>query len=115
MQFLKTLFWVVLAVIAVLVAPANWLNVELKLWGGLVADVKLPILLIGFFLLGLLPTMLFYRARLWSMKRRLEPLERNAATVPPAGGAVPVPSATPAAADNGEQRLATDSKIWPSA
>jgi len=114
MQFLKTLFWVVVAVIAVLVAKANWLNVELKLWGGLVADVKLPILLIGFFLLGLLPTMLIYRARLWSLKRRMEPHERNAATVP-AAGAVPPPTTAPVAVDNGEQRLATDSKIWPTA
>src|SRR5690349_21843052 len=114
MQFLKTLFWVVVAVIAVLVAKANWLNVELKLWGGLVADVKLPILLIGFFLLGLLPTMLIYRARLWSLKRRLEPLERNAAPVPPTSS-TPAPTAAPVSVDNGEQRLATDSKIWPTA
>ena len=112
MQFLKTLFWVVLAVIAVLFAKANWLNVELRLWGGLVADVKLPILLIGFFLLGLLPTMLIYRARLWSLKRRIEPLERNATA---AAATVPAPTVAPVAVDNGEQRLATDSKIWPTA
>ena len=111
MQFLKTLFWVVLAVIAVLFAKANWLNIELRLWGGLVADVKLPILLLGFFLLGFLPTLIVHRARLWSLKRRLEPLERNATAVP-----ATVPAPTPGAAvtvDNGEERLATDSKVWP--
>jgi lipopolysaccharide assembly protein A len=112
MQFLKTLFWVVLAVIAVLFAKANWLNIELRLWGGLVADVKLPILLIGFFLLGFLPTMLIYRARLWALRRRIEPLERNAAA-PVAAATVPAPTIAPVAVGNGEQRLATDSKIWP--
>ena len=111
MQFLKTLFWVVLAVIAVLFAKANWLNIELRLWGGLVADVKLPILLLGFFLLGFLPTLIVHRARLWSLKRRLEPLERNAAALPTSA---PVPtSEAPVIVDNGEERLATDSKVWP--
>ena len=113
MQFLKTLFWVVLAVIAVLFAKANWLNIELRLWGGLVADVKLPVLLLGFFLLGFLPTLVVHRARLWSLRRRLEPLERNATALPPtATVAAPAPGA-PVAVDNGEERLATDSKVWP--
>jgi putative membrane protein len=110
MQFLKTLFWVVLAVIAVLFAKANWLNIELRLWGGLVADVKLPVLLLGFFLLGFLPTLLVQRARIWAMRRRLEAMERNASAVPAAP--VPAPSAPPAAIED-EQRVATDSKVWP--
>ena len=110
MQFLKTLFWVVLAVIAVLFAKANWLNVELRLWGGLVADVKLPVLLLGFFLLGFLPTLLVQRARIWAMRRRLEAMERNASAVP----AAPVPVPPPAAITiEDEQRVATDSKVWP--
>ena len=46
MQFLKTLFWVALAVILVLFARANWTAVTLKLWGGLEADVKLPVLML---------------------------------------------------------------------
>ena len=109
MQFLKTLFWVVLAVILVLFANSNWSMVTLKLWGGLVADVKLPVLCFAFFLLGFLPTFLLYRARLWSMRRRLEPLERNSATVAP-----PTP-ARPVTVDNGAsaERVATDSKAWP--
>ena len=44
MQFLKTLFWVALAVILVLFASVNWTPVTIKLWGGLEADVKLPAL-----------------------------------------------------------------------
>ena len=72
MQFLKTLFWVILAVVMVLFAHANWQSVTLNLWGGLQADVKLPALVIFAFLAGFLPTFLIYRARLWSLRRRLE-------------------------------------------
>jgi uncharacterized integral membrane protein len=72
MQFLKTLFWVVLAVVLVLFAYSNWTLVTLNLWGGLQADVKLPVLVIAAFLLGFVPTLIIYRARLWSLKRRLE-------------------------------------------
>ena len=72
MQFLKTLFWVILAVVLVLFARANWNVVTLELWGNLQADVKLPVLVIGAFLLGFLPTLLIYRTRIWSLKRRLE-------------------------------------------
>ena len=72
MQFLKTLFWVILAVVLVLFAHANWNVVTVNLWGGLQADVKLPVLVIFAFLLGFVPTLLVYRARLWNLKRRLE-------------------------------------------
>jgi len=72
MQFLKTLFWVIVAVVVVLFARSNWRMVSVDLWGGLQADVKLPILVIGAFLLGFVPTFILYRARVWSLKRRLE-------------------------------------------
>jgi uncharacterized integral membrane protein len=111
MQFLKTLFWVVLTVILVLFAKANWIAVPLRLWGGLEADVKLPILILFAFLVGFLPTFVLHRARLWSLKRRLDPAERTAGTVAvPAAPAAPVTVTNSASAD----RLATDSKAWPS-
>ena len=72
MQFLKTLFWVVLAVVLVLFAHANWKMVTIELWGGLMADVKLPVLVLLAFLIGFVPTLLVYRARVWALKRRLE-------------------------------------------
>jgi putative membrane protein len=78
MQFLKTLFWVALAVALVLFANANWTAVTLRLWGGLEADVKLPVLIIAAFLLGLVPMLAIHRARIWSMKRRIESVERQA-------------------------------------
>jgi uncharacterized integral membrane protein len=109
MQFLKTLFWIALTVVLVLFAKGNWQTVTLKLWGGLEADVKLPVLVLAAFLLGFLPTLILYRARLWSLRRRVEPVER-AAVVPP-----PVPGSAPVTVDNGagEDRVATDSKVWP--
>jgi uncharacterized integral membrane protein len=109
MQFLKTLFWVVLTVILVLWAKANWFNVPLKLWGGLVADVKLPVLLFTAFFLGFLPTLIVHRARLWSLKRRMEPV--TVVSIPAVPVATPADAAeTPVA---GEERVATDSKAWP--
>ena len=53
-------------------------------------------------------TFLIYRARLWSLKRRLEPGARQISVAPPA------PAPAPTAVDNGTgERLATDSKVWP--
>ena len=72
MQFLKTLFWVVFAVVMVLFARDNWQVVHVNLWAGLIADVKLPMLVLFAFLLGFLPTFIVYRARIWSLRRRLE-------------------------------------------
>jgi uncharacterized integral membrane protein len=86
MRFLKTLFWVLVAVVVVLFASRNWTSVTLNLWGDIQADIKIPLLLLIFFLLGFLPTWLTLRARLWSQRRRLDALERTrVSTVPPAG------------------------------
>jgi uncharacterized integral membrane protein len=81
MQFLKTLFWVLIAVVIVLFASRNWTDVTVNLWGNLVAEINLPLLLLIVFLLGLLPTWLVMRARLWGAERRVEALERNQAPV----------------------------------
>jgi uncharacterized membrane protein YciS (DUF1049 family) len=70
MKFLKTLLWVVIVVFAVAVAARNWRDVTITLWGDLQADIKIPVLLLIMFLLGLLPTWLTYRARYWRLARR---------------------------------------------
>jgi uncharacterized integral membrane protein len=111
MQFLKTLFWVVLAILLVLFASANWHAVTVRLWGGLEADVKLPVLVLASFLLGLLPALVLHYARLWKLRRRLEAQERQASAVQnvPAGpGLSPAPDVA-----NHEDRIATDAKAWP--
>jgi uncharacterized integral membrane protein len=85
MQFLKTLFWVLLAVFIALFASRNWSDVTLNLWGDLQADIKLPLLLAVMFSLGWLPTFLLYRARTWALRRRIDAKE-----------AQPVPAVGPA-------------------
>ena len=77
MQFLKTLFWVLIAVLVALLASRNWFDVTLNLWGDLQADIKVPVLLGLIFLLGFLPPFLIMRARLWGVHRRLEAHERS--------------------------------------
>ena len=79
MQFLKTLFWVLLAVVIVLFASRNWTDVTLNLWGDIQADINVPLLLLVVFLIGFLPTWLIMRARLWSAQRRIESIERQRA------------------------------------
>lgn len=81
MQFLKTVFWVLVAIVLALFAKANWRPVTLKLWNDIVADVQLPLLLLIVFLLGFLPIWLVMRARIWSMRRRLDVFERPAEPV----------------------------------
>ena len=92
MQFLKTLFWMVLAVSIAIFATRNWRDVTLDLWGPLAADIKLPVLMGLMVLLGWLPTWLIGRSRLWQARRKLLLLERPAlAQIAPD----PAPAATP--------------------
>ena len=79
MQFLKTVFWVLVAVVVALFSFRNWAPVTLNLWDDIQADVKIPILLLIAFLLGFLPTWLLMRTRIWSYRRRVEALERSRA------------------------------------
>jgi uncharacterized integral membrane protein len=77
MQFLKTLFWVLIAVLVALFSFRNWFEVTVNLWGDIQADIKLPILLLIAFLIGFAPTWFLMRTRIWSHRRRVEALERN--------------------------------------
>lgn len=83
MQFLKTLFWVLVAVLVALFASHNWFDVSVNLWGDMQADIKLPVLLLITFLLGFAPTWGLMRTRLWSHRRRIEAMERSRLTSQP--------------------------------
>lgn len=103
MQFLRTLFWVVLAVVAVIFGTRNWVTVPVTLWGGFVADVKLPVLLLGAFLAGLIPPFVLYRTTRWRYRRRLGQVERSLAEtrpllVPEAASAIDPAAVVPALA-----------------
>ena len=85
MRFLATVFWALIAVVVALFSYRNWTDVTLSLWGDIQADIKMPLLLLFFFLLGLVPTWAVMRAKLWSYRRRVDALERTRpAHVPPA-------------------------------
>lgn len=95
MQFLRTAFWVVIAVALAFFCMANYVPVTVRLWGDMVMETKLPVLLIGAFLLGALPFWVMARATRWRMKRRLESTERAliVATTTPAPAPSPADSA----------------------
>ncbi len=80
MNFLKTLFWVVISVFLAIFATRNWNDVTLTLWGNLQADVKLPILILLTFLVSFLPPFLILRGRIWVLRRKLALAERLPAT-----------------------------------
>ena len=107
MQFLKTLFWIVIAVLVALFSYNNWTIVPVRLWDGLILETKLPVLIIGAFLIGLLPVLILHRATRWRLKRRIESHERaladlRAPTVAPAPPAETLPpSAAPIAVPPG--------------
>jgi len=95
MQFLKTLFWMVVAVSIAIFATRNWRDVTIDLWGPLAADIKLPLLMAVMVVLGWLPTWLILRSRLWHVRRKLLLLERPPVVAPVAAApAETLPSAT---------------------
>ena len=87
MQFLRILFWVIVTVLVVVLASRNWHDVTFRLWGDLLLDIKLPVLLLLTFLAGFLPPFLILRARLWTVRRRLDSFDRQQA----AANAAPAP------------------------
>jgi lipopolysaccharide assembly protein A len=110
MQFLKTILWVAIAVVAVIFSLGNWTPVTLNLWGGLQVDTVLPVVMLAAFLLGIVPYFILHRATRWSLNRRLTTAERTLSeyrslespSLPVAreGGAMP-PGAAPMAVPPG--------------
>lgn len=99
MQFLKTLLVVFTVALAVGFAFNNWDVVSVRLWGGLLVDINLPLLMLVCFLAGLLPTYFWHQAVRWRMKQRLQSSERAVQELRVAVGTAPAaPAATPFAA-----------------
>ncbi len=101
MQFLKILFWFLLAFVAALFTYGNWTSIQINLWSGLIADVNLPLLLLVTFLIGLLPTYLYLGTVRWRLRQRLATCERMLADSRAIAAAPPVmaPPATPGEID----------------
>lgn len=101
MQFLKTLFWVTIAVCAAIFSFNNWSPVTINLWNGLQLDTRLPLLLAAAFLFGLLPMLLLHRTTRWRLRRKIETMERALTDIRVAAEQAPTssrPAIPPAAA-----------------
>jgi len=90
MQFLKIMFWCLVAFVAALFTYGNWTPVTIQLWGGMEALVKLPFLLLVAFLAGLLPTLAWNHAVRWRLRQRLAAAERDAINARYGAAAEPV-------------------------
>ncbi|NJC33578.1 putative integral membrane protein [Sphingomonas jejuensis] len=96
MLFLRLLFWIIVVALLVLFADNNWTPVTVVLWNDLRLDAQLPVLVIGAFLIGLVPMLIAFYATRWRYRQRVGALSRPvvaadepaAAGVPP--GAVPI-------------------------
>lgn len=114
MRFLNGLFWFLLAVVVSIFTYGNWKHVEINLWSGLIADVNLPLLLLIFFLAGLIPMALWHQAVKWRMRQKLSAAERSLAafaatptvTEPIAPLGDPLPAAPGDLVDRAEARPA---------
>ena len=95
MNFLRTLFWIVVTVAVVVFSVNNWTTVTINLWGGLQADAKLPLLLLIAFLIGFLPLYIWHRAHRGQAATRVAALE----TAAPAPVVAPMPVPEPPLSD----------------
>lgn len=107
MQFLKILFWFLLAFFAAVFTLGNWISVPIHLWGGMIAETNLPLLLLIVFLVGLLPTLIVQHLARWRLRQQLSAAERQLAdlralplaSVPAPPGSRPLIAVPPVAAD----------------
>ena len=98
MHFLKTIFWVALAVIAVIFSYNNWSDAEIVLWGNKSWYTKLPVPLLFAFLAGLVPALLLHRTTRWNLTRKIETMERSLTDIREAASAQRLPTPVPVSA-----------------
>lgn len=77
MQFLKTLFWVLVAVVLAVFAFYNPTWVDVSLPSNITARILLPLLVIGAFVVGVLLVWIPHRASVWSWRRKVDATERK--------------------------------------
>ncbi len=92
MRFLQILFWVILLVLIIIFSANNWTPITISIWGGLLVDTKLPVLVVGSFLIGFLPLYFWHRVTKWRLNRKFNKVQ-NAPRNPPLNiNDVPKPS-----------------------
>ena len=80
MQVLRTVLWVIIAIIVGLFITMNWHKAPVNFWPlgeGKTAHLEWPVgfTALFFFLLGIVPTWLTLRATRWRLNRRIQSLE----------------------------------------
>lgn len=88
MQTVRTIIWVVFAVLLTLFAVINSQRVEVAVWPGYVAELPLSILIVATFLLGFLPPYLVNKSNSWRLQRKIRQQDETIALLRPA----PVPA-----------------------
>lgn len=96
MQSLRTLIWIVIAVIMTAFAFSNWQDVAVSVWPGFIAELPLAILIILVFLLGFLPPFLLNLGNRWRLTRQISMQEQVIAQL---RAPVPAPPVEPASSD----------------
>ena len=105
MQAIRTIVWVVIAIILTIFAVFNAQPVTIVLWPGKYADMPLSLLIIFVFLLGFLPPFLLNLGNRWRLGRRINQQEQTIAQLQSAPSFAPVavtqavPPTTPATPD----------------
>lgn len=111
MPFVKALIWAAAVIIIVIFAANNWVPVTIALWGDLLLDTKLPVLIIAAFLIGWLPLYLIHKTGRWRMQRQIRTLQAVPTDVPrnyvpdnnpPAPDAMPAPGEKAESSTSGE-------------
>lgn len=92
MQSVRTIIWIIVAVVLTIFAVANSQVVAVSVWPGYVAELPLSILIILVFLLGFLPPFLFNLGNRWRLGRQISMQEQVIAQL-----RTPAPMPTPAA------------------
>lgn len=90
MQNIRTLIWVLFAVLLTLFAVINSQRVEVTVWPGTVAELPLSILIIAVFLIGFLPPYLVNLGNRWRLQRKIKQQDDTIAMLRPS----PTPPAT---------------------
>jgi len=82
MGFLQILFWVILAVLIIIFSVNNWQPLTISIWGGLLVDTKLPVLVVGSFLIGFLPLYFWHRIIKWRLNRKINSVHNTPPSPP---------------------------------
>ena len=91
MQTVRTLIWVIFAVLLTAFVFTNFTIVEVNLYGFGVVDWPLALVIVVAFLLGFLPMLLLYRTAKWTAHRKIKQQDDTIAMLRPAAPAPPAP------------------------